>query len=424
MFLKRSVISLSILVCLLASIGCNLSSLQQPSPTTPPQTTSDLVVRSIVLIDSQSNRRQEVLVENVGSSSYCYAEAIVPLYAWPQAISSQTFADNSGSLRSDCLRPGDFGVLYVYLSSSDTPLTAADLTLQGTKTTILTPDPQLTISAIGPSDPTMLPYYPYTVTLANQSQKTASRVRGVAILKDAYENFLGYVDLDYGYPASFPMGDDRCMFAGSSYATYDCIKHGKTKDFGIQKLSDYDWGSVASIEVLPQWENSGEEILFDPTSHTTIHLAAFSGKLTEDEDAVFERDGTLFFNGLGYGSGERGINVATIDPKTGVVLDLKSYDTWADSGAADRLVSFLETLPNGTIIMMAVADEGSAQLGTSSRDDITRLLGSQLIQNLGYWDRWAMISAIGQAAALSEQLVPYAEVGTKEAEADWNLILP
>jgi len=308
------------------------------------------------------------------------------------------------------------------LDSSDTPLTAAGIQLQGVRTTVSVPDPELTVVEVKYS-PTAFPNYSYVVTLANQNQKTASSVRGPTILKDAQGQFIGYETLYAGYPADFPTGDDRCMFVGDLFATYDCIKPGKTMDFGVRKSPEYDWDNVASVEPFPQWRRR-EQIQFAPANGVTIRLEAISGKLGGRGDAVFVRDGVVFYNTTGGGGGGRGINVATIDPATGVLLELKSFDTWSDAEAGSRLVSFLETLPVGTIVMMSVADEGSSTLYAASRDAISELLGSQLIHNLAYWDRWAMISVIGREVSISEDLVPYARPRTREAMADWDVALP
>ncbi|OGL91193.1 hypothetical protein A3H10_00560 [Candidatus Uhrbacteria bacterium RIFCSPLOWO2_12_FULL_46_10] len=396
------------------------------TPTTSgPQTTSDLLVRGLVLI-GQEYRGQRVLVENVGTVAYCQARAVLALSRYSSFlpnISCQTLIDEEYDRFSDnCLRPGDQGVFSFQLDSSDTPLTAAGIQLQGVRTTVSVPDPELTVVEVKYS-PTAFPNYSYVVTLANQNQKTASSVRGPTILKDAQGQFIGYETLYAGYPADFPTGDDRCMFVGDLFATYDCIKPGKTKDFGVRKSPEYDWDNVASVEPFPQWRRR-EQIQFAPANGVTIRLEAISGKLGGRGDAVFVRDGVVFYNTTGGGGGGRGINVATIDPATGVLLELKSFDTWSDAEAGSRLVSFLETLPVGTIVMMSVADEGSSTLYAASRDAISELLGSQLIHNLAYWDRWAMISVIGREVSISEDLVPYARPRTREAMADWDVALP
>jgi hypothetical protein len=393
---------------------------------------SDIVVRGIAQVDHQfsSFRYVDILVQNVGSSTYCSINSNTPYSTsdvWLPAVKGRTYARNDGYLCDDCLRPGDFGVIQTSYILSIPLLTPADLSFEGTKSTVYAPDPQLEVVSVGPP---IADNYPYTVKLANQSQKTAGNIRGKAILWDATGNFLGLIDLQDGYPNAFPMGDDRCMTTDDTLATYNCIKGGRTKDFGIQNDSGYNWTSVASIQVLPTWQSlAGKEILFPPTSYTTIHLTALSGawatgKFSYGADAVFERDGTVFFNGIGGGYGERGINVAAIDPRTGVILELKSYDTWAESNAGDRLVSFLSSLPAGTIIMMAVADEGSSGLSTASRSSITQLVGSQQIKDLGYWDNWALVSAIGQTTPFAEELVPYSSTGTRGAQAEYNVFLP
>ncbi|KAJ7388371.1 hypothetical protein OS493_038046 [Desmophyllum pertusum] len=55
----------------------------------------------------------------------------------------------------------------------------------------------------------------------------------------------------------------------------------------------------------------------------------------------------------------RGINVVVVDARTGVVLETKTYDTWMDANAANRLADFLNYLQEDVIVVVAVQDEAS-----------------------------------------------------------------
>lgn len=59
--------------------------------------------------------------------------------------------------------------------------------------------------------------------------------------------------------------------------------------------------------------------------------------------------------------GGRGFNVAAIDPATLRLRDpIQRFDTWAsrNSGTAMiAMIAYLDSLPNGTIVLIAVGDE-------------------------------------------------------------------
>ena len=58
-------------------------------------------------------------------------------------------------------------------------------------------------------------------------------------------------------------------------------------------------------------------------------------------------------------AGRRGYNLTALDPKTGEVLDVRGFDTWANAFEADDMAAFIEGLPDGTIVVGAVRDDAS-----------------------------------------------------------------
>ncbi|MEW6101610.1 MAG: interleukin-like EMT inducer domain-containing protein, partial [Candidatus Omnitrophota bacterium] len=107
----------------------------------------------------------------------------------------------------------------------------------------------------------------------------------------------------------------------------------------------------------------------------------------------------------GGGGGGRGFNFAIIDPKTGLVEEVRNFDSWADHNALLYAINFINTIPDGKIIMIAIADEGGLTYISTFREvfyQAMESLGSQLIRNVGYWDDWAMISIKGEPGNLGE----------------------
>jgi len=94
--------------------------------------------------------------------------------------------------------------------------------------------------------------------------------------------------------------------------------------------------------------------------------------------------------------------VLSVDPATGVYSAARSFDTWGDEAASAALIAYLAGLPDGAIVLFAVADDGSYSLTTSAREGIAALFGSRFIGTLDYQQSWAMIGRKNRAAPIAE----------------------
>ena len=135
--------------------------------------------------------------------------------------------------------------------------------------------------------------------------------------------------------------------------------------------------------------------------------------------ARFWENGALMYEGQGASiDGGRGFNIAAINPATGRLRDpIQRFDTWGSRSlgtAGLEMVNYLNGIPNGTVLLIAVADEA----GLNNFDVCTfqnlswvtqvksalQALGSTMIGSLCYRDQWAMITIKGQGVALNEAL--------------------
>jgi hypothetical protein len=72
--------------------------------------------------------------------------------------------------------------------------------------------------------------------------------------------------------------------------------------------------------------------------------------------------GHIYVNGQDVSPNERGYNLVTLDPQTGMVGGRAVFDTHLDEGASEALVAFLKDVPAGHIVAVAAADEASRLL--------------------------------------------------------------
>ncbi|CAM9327130.1 unnamed protein product [Lampetra planeri] len=88
----------------------------------------------------------------------------------------------------------------------------------------------------------------------------------------------------------------------------------------------------------------------------------------------------------------RGINIALVNGRTGVLNKTAFFDMWA--GDVAPLVKFLKEIEDGTVVMMASFDDPSTKLNDEARKLIADL-GSSSITNLGFRDNWIFVGGKG-----------------------------
>lgn len=138
---------------------------------------------------------------------------------------------------------------------------------------------------------------------------------------------------------------------------------------------------------------------------------------------MFERDGNPFYVGIGGGGGSRGFNAARIEFGTGALLNpVRNFDTWANRSTGTNhlaLVDYINATPPGTLLLLAVADDGGlnvdnscTQLATSWANALKASLaslGSTKISQLCFRGSWSLLATKGAGVALAEAVEPAAE---------------
>ena len=160
---------------------------------------------------------------------------------------------------------------------------------------------------------------------------------------------------------------------------------------GAFVLTGYSGGAsgslTLSLTVLP---NQGDVV-----------VRVVSGGFQAGSLARFEWNNRTVFSTTGGGPG-RGVSVLSVNSLTGVFSASRTFDTWADEQASNALVTHLAGLPDGTIVLLAVADEASYRLSETARAALATWFGSQYIRTLGYQHSWALIGRKHASKPLAE----------------------
>ncbi|MCB1022003.1 MAG: hypothetical protein KDC27_18875, partial [Acidobacteria bacterium] len=137
-----------------------------------------------------------------------------------------------------------------------------------------------------------------------------------------------------------------------------------------------------------------------------VRLRVVSGGwLSGTPSASFSFEDRILLQTNGGGPG-RGFNFLTIDPRTGVLGELRQFDTWGSEEAVTALESYLRGLTPGTLVLGAIADDATLEITPQTRALITEKLGAELIDFVEYQWSWAVIARVGAARPIAEGMRP------------------
>ncbi|XP_066283940.1 inactive cell surface hyaluronidase CEMIP2-like [Branchiostoma lanceolatum] len=119
---------------------------------------------------------------------------------------------------------------------------------------------------------------------------------------------------------------------------------------------------------------------------------------------------------------QRGINVRVIDEISAAVVDSANFDTWISEDHSRSLATFLDQIPTGRIVALAVQDEAVSNLEDSAKEKL-RELGSVEVDSLKPSEPWALVAVKGDPSAAVEQRIPYTDAqstGTATVAVTFN----
>lgn len=87
--------------------------------------------------------------------------------------------------------------------------------------------------------------------------------------------------------------------------------------------------------------------------------------------------GHIYVNGVDQSPNARGYNIVAIDPLTGAIDGRENFDTFASDLESTRMGQFIDQIPNGKIVAVAVRDEASQHL-TPAATEALKSLGAKL----------------------------------------------
>jgi hypothetical protein len=191
------------------------------------------------------------------------------------------------------------------------------------------------------------------------------------------------------------IGDQQCGAIGSKtsegkWYTVECLKP-ITGDFVKVKTTRDDYLHMSGIEVYGQRKVKAQT----PKGGSKFEVK--SAGFTQGNFATISINDNQVFTTEAKKDGGRGFNVVALEPRTHNVIFKGAFDTYGDNDASANLHQELKELPEGTIFIIGVKDEGSTRLGKHLKKWLKEM-GSKEIDTLGFREAYACIGIVGQNA--------------------------
>ncbi|MFQ5824755.1 MAG: C25 family cysteine peptidase [bacterium] len=104
-----------------------------------------------------------------------------------------------------------------------------------------------------------------------------------------------------------------------------------------------------------------------------------------------------------YDNWDRGHNLVAINHQTREIITT-NFDTYTSSDAADEMANFINSLPEGSVVLVGILDEGSANM-TEKAYQALESLGSALTREVSYRDSWAIVGWKGAPVGTVEEVL-------------------
>lgn len=159
--------------------------------------------------------------------------------------------------------------------------------------------------------------------------------------------------------------------------------------------------TVAAVSTLPQSPTRALRVTVLPGSGDIRLRVVSGGWLSGTPQASFVLEDRVLHRAHGGGPG-RGFNFVTIHPQSGTVGPVRHFDTWASDEAVTAMESFLRGLPQGLLVLGAIADDGVLNISDQTRAILRESLGASQIDSVQYQWSWAIIARVGAERPMAE----------------------
>ncbi|CAK9063618.1 unnamed protein product [Durusdinium trenchii] len=144
-------------------------------------------------------------------------------------------------------------------------------------------------------------------------------------------------------------------------------------------------------------ESQNETVCCQPAAEDMADLGVRSAGFADGNEAVFFANGVEF-----YHAPARGLTLVLVRPD-GTRKDSQTFDTMLNDNSSENLVAFIDSIPDGTIVLVGARDEASIHLSLAAKEAIKSLGATMTIDQLSFRASYALVG-VKNGAKLSESL--------------------
>ncbi len=182
------------------------------------------------------------------------------------------------------------------------------------------------------------------------------------------------------YPRSFAARDDGLRFSHQA---------------GLGKVAEVAVSNFAQPDPIILHSQSGK--LWKPRTQRASIPSATSAAFDDGNFVQFEVDfETRAFQGIGH-------YLLVINRETGQT-EVQNFDTHNSSAAADAMAEYIQALPDSSIVLAGIVDEGSGKM-TDAAHGALEMIGSSLSRGVGFRDSWAIVGWKGASTGTVAETV-------------------
>jgi len=173
---------------------------------------------------------------------------------------------------------------------------------------------------------------------------------------------------------------------------------------GAPRLDRVPVTLVGSAPGLPDVER-GFLVTVLPASGDIAFSLRSAGWLTGAPGAGFSFDGRPLEDPA-TGTFGRGFTFLTVGGQTGLLGEVRTFDTWSSEEAVIAMEDYLLGIPDGDLVLGAIADDGFLLISDETRRIIRERLASDWIDLLEYQGSWAILTRAGAERPIAETQAP------------------
>jgi hypothetical protein len=224
----------------------------------------------------------------------------------------------------------------------------------------------------------------YTKTFSGSVLRNGNNdfsIRSIDTGADINEFYFDWLDLSY--PASFLSAGEEILFSAP-----------ETQDVKIS-LWNFNSDSVSVYNLSRDYYISGD-VLKDKQRYIFNLLSA---GFDDGNNSQVQINSSFAVNG-----GMRGHNIAVFDTSTGLLDEVKSFDTLDNTENSDSMAAYISQIPDNKLVLVTIRDEGSYGM-TEAAHQAIETLGSGKTREVGFRDSYVLLGRKGASPGTVPELL-------------------